>query len=578
MPLPVSDYEGTALSPDTRAPVAEFVRARLRGASDAPSIETLPAAWASRSDPVYVGLRVAGELVHTRWEDAADQRQALANALAALAEAVPEETLAKVRDVEILVTHDWTPVDLGKKKERNTFLANMYRGLRGYDIEVGGERDRWTPYDVISKNLMMTEVIDEWCEARSIPRGRFDSSAQVKFFEAEQCVVPLTDESVATPMYRCAPLITVDRVTRASVHDLQEKMGNYLFDHVDEDGALTYMELPAVGHDPENRNNAIRQLMATIAMIRTARFRDNSLKLYDIAHRNLRHNLRTMYRASGSLGLIEMDKIIKLGSVALACLAIIEHPKRAEFASAERKLTNTIHHLWERGGGDGWMFTMLQPLHRDHGTNFYSGEALLTWSFLLAESRDAKLMDRFMKSFRRYRSWHLQEANRNPAFIPWHTQAYYNVWKVTEDPEMRDFIFTMNDWLLGMQQWVDHLFPDAAGQFFDPKRPKFGSPHSSSTGVYMEGLADAWTVAKAVGDTRRQETYRLALVRGLRNVMQMTYLSEVECFLSVDPAKVMGGTRTNLWNTNVRCDNVQHNLMAILKILERFEDADFEHP
>ena len=71
--------------------------------------------------------------------------------------------------------------------------------------------------------------------------------------------------------------------------------------------------------------------------------------------------------------------------------------------------------------------------------NFYPGETLLLWSTLYQESRDEALWKRIDAAFKYYRTWHLE--NRNPAFIPWHTQAYVKLLKIRDYPEMRDFVF-----------------------------------------------------------------------------------------------------------------------------------------
>ncbi len=60
------------------------------------------------------------------------------------------------------------------------------------------------------------------------------------------------------------------------------------------------------------------------------------------------------------------------------------------------------------------------------------------------------LLERILRSFAYYRDWHL--ANRNPAFVPWHTMAYELVWQETGGDELKDWIFEMNDWLLALQQ------------------------------------------------------------------------------------------------------------------------------
>jgi hypothetical protein len=317
----------------------------------------------------------------------------------------------------------------------------------------------------------------------------------------------------------------------------------------------------------------IRQWMATVALTRFNDHRGGDPAIYDLAARNIRYNLDHFYREEDGFGLIvEDDGEVKLGAVALAALAIVEHPQRAEFADEEAALRRTVDVLWQ---DDGSFRTFYRPPDRNDNQNFYPGEALVLWSALYKESRDPALLERIMASFRYYRTWHLDERNRNPAFVPWHTQVYYQVWRITTDAELRDFIFEMNDWLLGMQQWDGVAYPDLQGRFYDPARPQFGVPHASSTGVYLEGLIDAYRLAVAVGDAGRAEQYRLAIHRGLRSAMQLQFVDAVDLYYVQEPDRVLGGIRTNPYDNEIRVDNVQHNLMGVLNVLATFSADDY---
>ena len=188
-------------------------------------------------------------------------------------------------------------------------------------------------------------------------------------------------------------------------------------------------------------------------------------------------------------------------------------------------------------------------------------------------SRNPAELVRIMDAFHYYRAWH--RNNRNPAFVPWHTQAYYLVWQVTKDEALKNFIFEMNNWLLAMQQWDSAEFPDMQGRFYDPARPYFGPPHASSTGVYLEGLIDAFALAKQCGDQARADNYRVAIVRGIRSLMQLQFKDVVDCFYIKHVDRVLGGLRTTVYDNTIRIDNVQHALMALLKIVNRFSDQDY---
>jgi hypothetical protein len=132
----------------------------------------------------------------------------------------------------------------------------------------------------------------------------------------------------------------------------------------------------------------------------------------------------------------------------------------------------------------------------------------------------------------------------------------------------------MNDWLLSMQQWPTDPYPEFAGRFYDPKRP-FGPPHASSTGVYMEGLIDAYRLARDRQEVERAESYRLAICRGIRSLMQLTFQEQTDTYYSTKPERLHGGVRTTCYNNVIRIDNVQHNLLALFKIIDTFAEEDY---
>jgi hypothetical protein len=285
--------------------------------------------------------------------------------------------------------------------------------------------------------------------------------------------------------------------------------------------------------------------------------------LYELAKRNLTYNLQHFYVQEGELGLIRWGDA-RLGAMALAALAIVESPFRAEFERYETGLRKTTEHMQKP---DGSFYSFFGSESGDN-QNFYPGETLLLWATLWDQTQDPALWERIEKAWRYYKPWHLQ--NRNPAFIPWHTQAYVRILKRREYPELRDWVFEMNDWLLGMQQWDSVDYPDQLGRFHDPNRPQFGPPHASSTGVYLEGLIDAYRLAVASKDEARGKSYRLAILRGLRALMQIQYVDGVDMFYIARRDRVLGGLRTTEYDNRIRVDNVQHSLMGIQRIVRTF--------
>ncbi len=358
--------------------------------------------------------------------------------------------------------------------------------------------------------------------------------------------------------------VTIPMLRRAA------KLGaEWLINNTQQDGRLVYMYWPSAGKE-SGGNNMIRQWMATLAMEQVAaRITDRSM--WGLIASNIGYNLDHFYREQDGLGLIDYRGEVSLGSVALAALALREHPGRERWAKQRAALEATVMSLWNE---DGSFRTFFEPKSRADQQNYYPGEALVLWATIIAETHDRALLDKFMKSFRYYRAWHLSGKNRNPAFVPWHTQAYATVWKLTRDTELRDFIFEMNDWLLKVEQPDDvSTPPDAAGRFYDPLG-RFGPPHASSDGVYLEGLAEAYRLALAVDDKRRANRYRAAMLKGFRHVLQLQFADETDMYYVPDDQRihVRGGIRTATYDNRIRCDNVQHNVIALIKAIEVLGD------
>ena len=562
-------------------PLAALVFGWLDGGEE-PCPEALASKLPADGSPVYCVVRSGGKALARGWEEG----EAPAASMAALVKRLGAELAADVRGtvdaVEICLTHDWRPLTM-TTPERMQVLDKMHRGVLGYELRHGDAMVRFAPSQTISTNRQPQKTIENFRNENRLTDTDFTRDAKVSAFGARQLLVRRPAEGSASPrvdvLYRGNVLIPQSDMNRAFVENLEKELGDFLFRSIQNDGRMVYIYYPSLGREDLKRNNMIRQWMASVALGRTARYRGADKKLFKQSEENIRYNLRKFYHASGKLGCIEYQNKVKLGAVALAVISILEHPNRKQFKRIEQRLWNMIDHLWQE---DGSFVTFFKPAGRNDVQNFYPGEAQLAWSFLWRENRDPKLLEKFVASMRYYREWHQQ--NRNPAFVPWHVQAYYTAWKAGEDgsieagvrDELKDFVFDMSDWLLGMAQWEHNVrYPDELGRFYDPSHPNYGPPHGSATGVYLEGLIDAFELARELGETERQEKYRLAIIRGLRSVQQVMFKDERDMYYCTDPGFLRGGVRNTVYENIVRIDNIQHNQMAILKILAAFSDDDF---
>ncbi len=534
----------------------------------------LPTRISKKARVVYAALRSKGRRMADAWGINERPARALMRAINCSKANLSDEEASKIDTIEIAFCHSFRKINPKVAFERTKLLSNIHRGVNGLEISYHDNVERFTPTYAIASNRSNKRLIKLFKIKHGLTKEEMKNKVRYRIFEGEQILVKLGEKCKAHLMERGNNFVPISNVTQENTRKLADLASEWIFNNIHKDGRLTYKYYPSTGRESAS-NNMIRQWLATVALEQVAT-EINNTTIWNIIEKNIDYNLRHFYREDGKYGLIAWNNKIKLGALAVATMALIMHPNRDKWSHQEAALLRTINFLWNK---DGSFTTFFKPKGRTDNQNFYPGETLLLWAILYEHNRDERLLKRFMKSFKYYQNWHLNIVNRNPAFIPWHTQACYKVWKQTRDKNLKNFIFEMNDWLLNIQQWhSDVCYRDAIGRFYDPKRP-FGPPHSSSTGVYLEGLIDAFRLARATGDERRINAYRIAIIRGLRSIMQLQFVDEIDMFyVSQSKCKyVYGGIRTTVYDNQIRCDNIQHNLMGALKILRTFNATDYSH-
>ena len=499
---------------------------------------------------IYLCLRVKGAKLFDCWTD--NEPFQLKKLKVAFASRWP-----RVDTVEVVFNHSPQTRTINREGAKR---LQAHRGRKSIVLEdETGSNTRWAATQMIVKNLSFERLVVKYSTRADRGKSPHNGTLTGHLYDTEQYLVNLESRHWAA-MFRGNRVVTQAQVDCVSVLKAIKLMTHWLGRQVNEEGQCQYKYWPSRG-EYSTANNAIRQWMATICINRVAAA-VRSEELAKIAQRNLAYNLAQMYREDRNLGYIWLDGSAKLGAAALAGLAILESPDRQQYLKQEYGLRALIRNLMNP---DGSFRTFYIPAERNGNQNFYSGEALLFLAQEYVISGHPELLGRVRRAFHYYRAWHLE--NPNPAFVPWHTQAYFLMWQATRDKEFAEFIFLMNDWLLDMQQWAAAPYPDMQGRFYDPERAHFGPPHASSTGVYLEGLVDAYRLARELGEETRCNFYGKAIRRGIRSILQLQFMDEVDMFYIRRSSPVYGGIRTEVYDNTVRVDNVQHCLMALLKAI-----------
>ena len=478
---------------------------------------------------------------------------------------LPHRVRARQGDIiEICIAGDFRPVAL---EQFSKVFFGRARGLVGMEIVLRGEVLRLAPTRMLAANLSFQRALEKFIEKRCTSADDFAAEGSLRAFSARQILLPVGDEAGTTELFRGATLITpTPSIDESRTVRLTQGIGQWMIRNQSSDGALPYKYWPSRGEESP-ADNAIRRFLASLALARLGELR-GSAEIREAARRNLRFNLGQYFQNIGEgRGAIVENTGAKLGAAAIAALAILESPAQREFLPELTMLAAGIESLVDEERG---FRTFFFPPERDGDNwNFYSGEALLFWSEALRRgAKCAPPLDRCVAAFTRCRARHFQA--RNPAFVPWHTQACASLFAQTGRRPFGEFALEISDWLLPMQQW-DGLPSDLRGRFYDPLRPEFGPPHAASTGAYLEGLADAHSLARALGDTTRADAYARVICRGLRSLRQLQFRDERDAFYISKPRRVLGALRTEVYDNAVRIDSAGHALAAAIKILRPME-------
>ncbi len=452
--------------------------------------------------------------------------------------------------------------DVNTKRFSREFF-NRVRGVVGMEIALGDAVARFAPMQMIAANLSFERALERFLAEQAITAGEFAANGALRVFHAEQFLLPNGNPDQAVKLFRGSTLVDESMSTSEDhASGLVDGIKHWMIHNQSSKGRIPYKYWPSRGTESP-ADNAIRNFLASWSLARLAKH-GNSAETGEVARLNLRFNLSRYFRPIGNgRGAIVESTGAKLGAAAVAGLAILETPARHEFLEELYMLAEGIKSLAD---GELGFRTFFFPRERDgENWNFYSGEALLFWAEAKRhELPGAPSLAQCAETFELCRTRHYRR--RNPAFVPWHTQACVSLFAQTGRQEFADFAFEINDWLLPMQQW-DGLPTDMRGRFYNPRRPDFGPPHAASTGAYVEGISEAAALARAVGDQVRAASYDLAIGRGLRSLRQLQFRDARDAFYVSKRNRVMGALRTEVYDNAIRIDSAAHALLAAMKTL-----------
>jgi len=341
----------------------------------------------------------------------------------------------------------------------------------------------------------------------------------------------------------------------------------WLTSNMKDKGCFNYVYDPS-DDEYSTSNNMIRQLMGSRVL---AELSQDDVSLQEMHQKNLDFIFEYWYEEDGEIGYIYYSDKSKLGAMAMALRTLVFSPFFDNYHDEVTKLVNCILYLQNEDGSlEPWYIEPDYGYDHDYLLTFYSGEAILALVDYYIKTNNVTVLNAAILSQDYYVTRYVDQLDDNyyPAYVPWHTQSLNKLYKITENQVYADAIMTLNDELLIIQ---DTENSETLGRFYNPDYSEYGSPHSSSDGVYTEGLAYAYEIADIINDENHKQKYREAVVLGVYNIISLQYTTDNTGDL-LFPEKVIGAIKYGIKDDRIRIDTTQHTMDAYMKILLVFDE------
>ena len=441
-------------------------------------------------------------------------------------------------------------------------------GIHGISLEQGRRRAFFKSSVSVTHSYDLKRTLEQLGRKAGLGSSAYRSSAtKIRKYPTVHFAESPVDKSLVKG-YRYNVPIRQSEVTREAHVKALRLCGDYMANHADEAGLLTYdydVYRDEV-ENPEKPAALIRRLAGTWVLASIGAHLKEKRHI-EAARRSIDYSLKRYYREDKKQGFgylqLGPDVNLATASFALLCLAEIGAPNfRAEEA---KKLTEFIFAMEDKEKGclnPVYLSDALTEAERqelfERKEAYYPGEALTALMTLYEKTQNRACLDLARRVFDYYAKLY-ERTRKKASFTPWQSKAYTMVFLATKEKKYADFVLKMNDRLLEYQHGPDVEYVDRIGSYFS-------AGASFSAGVMIESVIEAYRVAKALKDEKRMKTYRESILLGNRFLIQCQYRPE-NMFTARNRGRALGGVRTSIYESSVRIDAVQHTACALQKTL-----------
>jgi len=434
-------------------------------------------------------------------------------------------------------------------------------GVHGVKVIVAGEEvGSFMPWVPLELNTNLATSLKDVCLRAGKDAGcAQDTAARFSIFTREHVV---TREGKAYTLVRTATPVRLSDINEEFIDARLGLIAAWARANQEPDGSFPYLYYPGADRYEEG-DYLIRQLITVQGLYAIAK-RNDDAELYSIAEKAEKHLMEESYRYDPAkrYAYFTEDDGVRLGAAALGILMIREKGDVLRAPTEEEVALGEFLLAMQRD--DGSFQTFLQDEPTDVDEMFYSGEALTALARLSAVSQDARYDNALEKGFTHYRTKIADDFW--PQYSPWHMQAYAIYFEETDNEEYARYVYWLAEGLIQTMLEDDpHARPDEEGRFFNPKYRDWGPPHSSSTGIYLEGLAYAYRLAKERDDAAEARRFEEAVRKGTRALMQVQWTPESAYYIQ-EPSRVVGHFKVSVTNNVGRIDQLGHAANAFVVV------------
>lgn len=333
--------------------------------------------------------------------------------------------------------------------------------------------------------------------------------------------------------------------------------GDYLLQHIQSSGKWDYEYDPSKDENLP-RYNILRHAGTTYSLglifkyTRDPKYYNGTAKTLNYL---LSHHLHFETWEGKEVAYMEERGVVKLGGAALAVLAVVEIEQMDPLARYERELDGLGEFIVQMQYPNG-SFQCFYKTREDEHSNYYPGEALLALARLYDHYGDQRYLDALTIGLEFYNPYY---GRSYTAYTPWATEAMVYAYGWNNESSYFDQCYAMAESCRAGQNLPGKTIEQ---QYIGG----WGADPAANGASRVEGVVDAFLMAKRTNDTSKMNRYNSTMEYASRFLINLQFNGE-ESGGFPKPEKVAGGTPLSYNEDNIRIDYVQHAVVVIAKVM-----------